>query len=327
MKLKDIVYRIPLTRYVLFSLEFIRRKKNELKITPHLCGTGKEIYPKDIYIIRWNNPSAGLFAYILNIMGEIWYAEQKGYVPVVDMQSQLNTYLTDAQVGYNNAWNFYFEDVGGIGINECGKYKNVYISNGMGMPYSPCPSVGWMNSKKEICLWQEMAKKYLVLKPEVKRFCEQEYKAMIADGERVLGVKCRGTDYNPISAKGHPIQPSVDQVIKRADKIMAKYNCDKIYLSTEDKQIVQRFKKHYGRKLVVSTSFRVDYDIHTEACVSSYSTNRDNDKYLQGLEYLRDEYVLSKCNCLIGGINGGTAGALLMGKGFEYTYFWYLGRY
>ena len=79
--------------------------------------------------------------------------------------------------------------------------------------------------------------------------------------------------------------------------------------------------------LLISESCRVDYDINKQSCVSLYSTGRKDDKYIQGMEYLRDIYLLSKCQCLIGGINGGSAGALIMGNNYEYSYFWYKGRY
>lgn len=327
MNIKDVLYKIPVMRRLLFSIIISKRKKIELQLAPVLCGKGENIYHKDIYIIRWNNPSAGLFAYVLNIMGEIWYAQERGYVPVVDMQSEQNTYLYKELVGKENAWNYFFNSIGEISLDECKKYRNVYVGYGKGQLYSPCPSVGWMTSKKEITHWQNMAQKYLSFTPKAMEYCMNSFSTMISDSDRVLGVKCRGTDYNSVSAKGHPIQPSVDKVITKADKIMHKFGCNKLYLSTEDKTIIEVFREHYGDKLIVSSSHRVDYDMNLETCVSLYSTGRENDKYLQGLEYIRDVYILSKCTCLIGGINGGSAAALMMGRNFEYTYFWYLGRY
>lgn len=327
MNFKDYAYMCPISRNIIFGIVDVKRKEYEKKLQPVKIGRGELRYKKDIYLIRWNNPEAGLFAYVLNILGELWYAELHGYEPVIDMQTNKNTYLEENQVGKTNAWEFYFQQAGNLTVDDCARYENVYVGTGKGMPFSPCPSVGWMNHHRKIRMWQEFAKKYLHLKADVLAYCEQDARRMFDINDVVVGVKCRGTDYNPESAKGHPIQPKVDQVIQKTHWVMKKYGCNKVYLSTEDKKIVEVFKKEFGEKLLVSESFRVNYDISQESCVSLYSTNRDNDKFLQGLEYVRDIYLLTKCTCLIGGINGGSAAALIMGEKYKYTNFWYLGRY
>ena len=327
MNLKDCLYKCSISRDVIFYMADRKRITYEKGLAPKKCVGGTLHNKKDIYLIRWTNPAAGLFAYVLNILGELWYAELKGFQPVVDMQTVKNTYLEDSYVGKVNAWNYYFEPVSPLTVAESLEYENTYVSGENGLPYSPCPSVGWMLNKKKIAQWQRFTHKYLKLNKSAFEYCDRDYQSLINPEDRVLGIKCRGTDYNPISAKGHPIQPPVDLPIKKALQVMKKYKCNKVYLSTEDKNVIEVFKKEFVDKLLVSTSVRVEYNINEKACVSSYSTNREKDKYLQGLEYLRDTYILSKCNCLIGGINGGSAAALVMGSDFEYTYFWYGGRY
>ena len=327
MTIKDALSRFPLARRIAFSLRDRKNIKAEMAYCPQKLGTGKEQYPKDIYLIRWVNPEAGLFAYVLNIMGEIWYAKKKGMVPVVDMMSQKNTYLSEEEVGKVNVWNYYFESVSELSVEDCAKYENVFVSGPKGQLFSPCPSVGWMKTKKAIRMWQTFAKENLKLNDAALNVCERDYHAMIEKGDRILGVKARGTDYTHTAPKGHPIQPDVNVIIRKAKKLMQKHGYNKVYLSTEDRAIVEAFRREFGDALLVSESARVDYDPKVMECVSLYSTGRENDRYLQGLEYLRDEYILSKANALIGGINGGSAAALMMGENFEHTYFWYLGRY
>ncbi len=41
-------------------------------------------------------------------------------------------------------------------------------------------------------------------------------------------------------------------------------------------------------RLLVSARVRVEYNLNEKAFMSSYSTNRENDKYIQGLEYRKD---------------------------------------
>ena len=57
------------------------------------------------------------------------------------------------------------------------------------------------------------------------------------------------------------------------------------------------------------------------------SFGRKNDKYLRGREYLINILLLSECDCLVAGSAGGTYGALLIGKEYEYQYIYDLGVY
>ena len=107
-------------------------------------------------------------------------------------------------------------------------------------------------------MWRRLAAESLVLNNEAMRFCDEDYRSMILKEDRVLGVKCRGTDYNSKSAKGHPVQPEIERVIEKAQFVMKKYDLNKLYLSSEDKNIVMKFKKVFGNKLLYSTSIRVE---------------------------------------------------------------------
>ena len=48
---------------------------------------------------------------------------------------------------------------------------------------------------------------------------------------------------------------------------------------------------------------------------------------MMGKKYLLSILILSECDCLVAGSAGGTHGALLMGKEYDYQYIFDLGVY
>lgn len=280
---------------------------------------------KIIYIITRDAVNVGMMSYITVIMGHIDYAIKKGYYPVVDMKNYKNTYLEDNKVGVENSWEYYFEQPTIITLDEAYQSKNVIISSAV--------PINWPNDKREIIVykkmirekWIKIAREYIRPNKDIIELVNEQKKKLWDDEEKVLGVKLRGTDYFALKPKGHSRQPSVETAIGKIKKVMYEQGCKKIFLSTEDKYILERFRKEFEGCLIFYEQFMYDYDrIHY---ISDMKGARKNDAYLQGLEYLTSLLLLDKCNCFIGGRNGGTIGVLLFENKFTYEYVWNLGYY
>lgn len=71
------------------------------------------------------------------------------------------------------------------------------------------------------------------------------------------------------------------------------------------------------------------YDHDTKGqYLASIRTNRKNDKYLKGLEYLANIYLLTKCDSIITPIVGGGLGAIrINGNKYHHKYIFDLGEY
>lgn len=163
-------------------------------------------------------------------------------------------------------------------------------------------------------------------------YFENEYNALIA-GKRVLGVLSRGTDYVATQPKGHPIQPSVEQLIEKTREQMNLLHCDAIYLATEEYAVVQKFKDAFPGKIITNKRKYFDeyYSIHnncSSALISAVDTGRENDNYWKSIEYLSSINLLSKCCGLVAGCCGGSRAALYLNNGkYEYSYLFQLGMY
>ena len=151
---------------------------------------------------------------------------------------------------------------------------------------------------------------------------ESKYKEMFAQNDRVLGVLARGTDYLKIKPVNHPIQPTLDQLISKLNVVLEEQKCNKIFLATEDKTIVDKLRGEYGEKLVLNDCEYVDYK---DGFLSDI--NLGDRKLKSNVDYLTNIYILSKCNCIVAGRTSGTVTAAVFSKGWEYSYFFDLGYY
>ncbi|MBQ6971073.1 MAG: hypothetical protein IJP86_01815 [Synergistaceae bacterium] len=82
------------------------------------------IFPrkKKTLILTKDASNGGLFAVFRYFLGGIAYADRKGMTPVIDMKNTLNAYLYEHEVGRVNSWEYYFEQPGGILLEEAANY-------------------------------------------------------------------------------------------------------------------------------------------------------------------------------------------------------------
>ena len=177
---------------------------------------------------------------------------------------------------------------------------------------------------EEYQMWRRLFQKYFHVKKEILEEAEELRKEMF-HGERVLGVLCRGTDYTNTRPKDHPIQPEAADVIDKVNEVLEKQKCEYIYLATEDYDIHSAFEKQYGSRLRSMKTRR--YHNTGNENINDISARGEKNRYLLGKDYLITILLLADCDCLVAGSAGGTYGALLMGKEYEYQYIFDLGTY
>lgn len=173
--------------------------------------------------------------------------------------------------------------------------------------------------------WEQIYKRNIRFQEPVYNYICTEYESILKNKKRVLGVLARGTDYVQSKPYNHPVQPSIEAILDKCEEI--KESWDYIYLATEEQAIEKKFREKYGDQILINKRQYYDgnyqnkwlYDVHLE---------RKNDAFLRGLEYLSSINLLSKCNCLIAGLCGGTQAALIMNDNYyDYVYLFDLGNY
>ena len=278
---------------------------------------------KKYMIIRRNGNHLGLFSYVITNMGAINYALKNNMIPIIDMMNVQNMYLEEKDVSKKNAWEFYFEQpcnigLGDVNIDDCLISEKVFRNR-------PSDSMRFFMNKKKNNYWKELSCKYLRLKPEVKRIIDNYQKQYFKSKDKIVGVLCRGTDYINLKPFRHPVQPSISEMFNKIDEVIKNYKCNKVFLATEDEQVLNQFKQKYKNKLIYHNQQRYS---HTQKEFLAYvSSERENDRFLRGLEYLTSIVLLSRCNCFVGGVTSGTVGVELFNPQYEYKYFFNEGRY
>lgn len=306
------------------KVSFINEPYTKWKWRERKVSYGNENPEKTFFVIRRASCKVGLFSSVMTNMGLVDYAVKKGYIPVIDMQNASNTYLEPEQVGKMNAWDFYFNQPMGYGLEDIAASKNIILSNGLITKKNDYPDMRIVDDEKLLLRWREVFGKYFSINDALFEEFRTEKQKLFGEN-RVLGVLARGTDYINLKPKNHPIQPTAIQIAGKAAEVMEQYQCTYIFLATEDQSIFHAVKEQFGDKLLAMETTR--YTTSGSQNINDMCSGREADRYLKGKEYLLSVWLLSQCNCLVAGNVGGTHGALLMSPGYEYSYVFDLGLY
>ncbi len=281
------------------------------------------------YIIRRIADTTGLLTRYRMIMGHVRYALSKGWIPVVDMQNYPNPNLDPEKVEKENAWEYYFEQPLRIGLEQAYNGENVILSDADCVKPYPAHSLKMLEKRSDaLTEWRMLVKLGMFrVKPELMQEVTATWQNLFSREDRVLGVILRGTDYVARKIKGRPIPPPVDFAKSIVNEKLKEWQCNKFFLATEDKKIVDSFQATFGYRCVTSDRAYVEYNSVKDKWVSICRIERENDYYLQGKEYLTQILLASMCNSLVATRSSGTTAALFMNENFEHTYIFNLSRY
>lgn len=254
------------------------------------------------------------------------YAEKRGWIPVVDMKNFPTMYHTEETLGKENIWDWYYEQPGGVSLEEAQKSRrcvlsnsNPYFHNWLRFPY-----FGISANRARM---QRVYQKYIRIKPDLlaKMDAECSGAALIRDGKRILGAVCRGTDFIATHPSEHAIPPSVGEEIHICREELRTHNCDALYLATEDQDILDAFINAFGDTLIYENAHR--FRAQPDVWLHKYKVDPELTPYLRGYEYLLTLTMLSKCDCLIGVPCTALNYAYLRRPDREYFHAWECGTY
>ncbi|MCL1972081.1 MAG: hypothetical protein FWG57_03725 [Endomicrobia bacterium] len=302
-------------RYRLQNIVFDKQKN---------VSFGEEYPDKTFYVIREKVGTIdGLGTIMCNVSEHIAYAKEKGYIPVIEDKKIDNSW----EIKYSQ----YFEQPEGYGTKDISKAKNVILSKRMtpSREFSLLPDICIAQNKERLEYFRGIFKRYIHFNKETENYLNADFNRIVSGKKNILGCLVRGTDYTINKPSGHHIQPEIEDAADKADKVMQSYNCSFIYLATESEKVYELFKRRFNSKLLVNGQKRYSAGDTGKKFrfISEISSRRVNDRYLTNLEYMSSINILSKCDCFVGGLTNGTAGAYLMSCGFKYDYVFDLGVY
>lgn len=310
-RLKEELKKLKLLHKAVTCIKWHERKVSYGKDNPDIC----------FYVIRRHDMHAGLFSFMTSNLGAVKTAVESGYVPVIDMMNSANSMMSAEEIGKRNAWDDFFQQPCGYNMEDVYNSRNVIL--GKIYPPDRYPDFSMLSNGSELRLWQSYAKKYIRILPEhlvmINDYFRNEF-----NGKKVLGVLCRGTDYVAMKPSGHPIQPDPETVIQKCREVMRDFDCQYLYMATEDERLWEMFRREFGE--LVHTYQKLHLSSDRNDYIADVA-NQMESPYERSREYLISIGILAKCNCLVAGAANGSYGALLMTEGYEYQYIFQLGQY
>lgn len=274
-------------------------------------------------VIRRQGNNIGLFSFFITVLGGMHYCYSNDLIPIVDLRTGDNQYKRDAN---DNAWDIFFEQPEGIGLEEIENWNDVQIVDCEQLHIRPCLNMDFFTNKVVIQYWRGFVRKHIRLSKKTQIFVEQFIEQYILPykDEKILGVLARGTDYVDLKPAGHPVQPTFDELREKIGEFLLKYHCSKIFVVTEDKRISDQFLECYGDLVILPKAIRY------EAVSGKYLSEikKTEEKLTESAWiYLAAIIGLSQCKYLVAGRTSGTVAATILGGEYEDAFFFNLGRY
>ena len=180
--------------------------------------------------------------------------------------------------------------------------------------------------------WHAMDHKYMKLQPKLEMQFSEEFLSLIGDF-RTIGVEIREgysilhkLNYELID--NHPAQPEMEQFIEDIRTCMRRWNCDRVFVSTESQQTIERLQEAFGEKLIFTERKRKNYALDTPAALREEELRyyKQLSREQVNIDYLKEIYMLSRCTCLLAGrSNSVLAAALWNGGQYEHYSIYDLG--
>lgn len=262
------------------------------------------------YIIIRSEGGAGFFSNYMWVLGHIVLARKLGYIPVVDMKNYPTLYSEDAAVdGIDNAWNYYFENIDGVTLDEAyrsGKYvigRDKYLDK---YAEKYCTPIYRFPTDKMIRYYGPVIDRDIRIREDLKSEFDAAWRKQAEPSDQVLGIHIRGTDMK--NNLGHPMPASVRDYLKQTYRILSEHTeITKIFLATDENNVKETYEREFGHSkwtLFMNEAFRV-WDNGEARKVGVHETKvehpREHHKYLMGKEVLQDAWFLNKCDYLICG--------------------------
>lgn len=274
-----------------------------------------DLYPElTFYVIRRRPPGWGFFANLLYVVQGLIYAEDHGYIPVVDMENYWIAELSSLKKinGTHNAWEYFFNQTSEYTLEQVYRSKNVILSNGM----SILGRDHWLDlrpptlfSRLDLLKYTgQILSNYIDINTTTKEYLQNTKRDLSWNSEDTLGVFLRGTSY--IHYTPHEgVNPSLDFFVRKIKTIMSETHLNKIYIMTENFQIYGQLCRELSSYSIVP-SIRYPKNLNVGKWKAQEKLTYDNG-ILMGYEKTRDyvieAYLLSECKNFIGTVSNASA--------------------
>ena len=245
--------------------------------------------------------NAGFFALVRRVLDALYFCDCFSLEPFITFSND-SLYYDVSMPQDRNVFDYYFEQ-------PCFSDSNIFKTKRTVVKYA------WRNrlkaealnkgdayqvSEEYIVQMARIMKKYLHFNKETQKLIDEQLKLREVNQE-VLGVHIRGTDYK-LNCRNHPRYIPPEAYYGYIDSALKEYGFKKIYIATDDEEILQQFLKRYGGEKVIfsqnNTRSSGTCGVHTAA-----GPKREHHKYLLGIEVICDMCTLAACGGILSGLS------------------------
>lgn len=281
-------------------------------------------------VIGRNETAAGIFSDYLVFLGEIEFAVVRGYSPIIDLQNYPRFCTQDKDKYYKeNSWEYFFEQPCGLGLDDIANLKGhiVYAPADFGKKVFHGMKLHrvWRENPQLFNYWREIAQRYIRLRADVLKECETELHTIFEQRTgKIVGVAIREGYYLGQMKQGwagggcdeHKV--TVRQFIEETKKSLEQdEEITGIFVSCEFQDTIQKFQRNFPDKKIYfvkkerfATSRRYPYDPKEREIYFDKRNKRDI-----AINYIKEIYILSKCDSYIYNECSGSVAVLLLKKG------------
>lgn len=282
-------YRLPLTGV---SEERIRNL--------HVYQLGNENIGKVILYLQNDSGYGGFCAIWLYFLNRLAFSEKMGFVHCINWVKSENYKEKHLVWGTGNIFEYYFLQPYGIEPESALRsYAVVFDENTDDLGFNDAFHAGgvqdYTETDKDIEDFSLLQQKYIHLRPEVNKMVQQDMNRLLGQ-EKTIGIHARGTDYK-IGYKNHPSFVSAEQYIIASKQLLKETGATKIFLATDDEEILSKFKDTFGEENLLYYQDVIRSKGNRWNC--SVNSHQENGIWRLGYEIIRDVYTLSSCSSLI----------------------------
>lgn len=278
-------------------------KKKENIFQPKKICYGIANKDKIFYFIEEDCLDAGFFAMYRWWLEYLYFADVCGYTPVICATHGFLYKEKEAVNNTKNPFEYYFIQPSGIGVQEARHSRQVILSDKKHREMVELILTGKIGNYKYnsqyLYLMARIVKRYIKFNHYTQDYIDEGLEKIKFAQEKMLGVHIRGTDFRAMY-DNHPVYITEDECFIEIDKLLEKNEYSKVFLATDDERILNKFISRYKSRLCFYDD--VERNDQNESVAFKHNT-RGRNKYLLGLEVIRDMYTLSMCTGLVAGIS------------------------
>lgn len=256
-------------------------------------------YRKPMYAVMIGNSINGFFAFFREVIDELYLADKMGWEMYIEYSLDIPYAEGKGVNGRQNPFEYYFTQPFNVGKDEASK-RSIQIQ--YERSHALCAETVKNNSiyyptDEYIKRMAPIVRKYIHLQPDIEKRLRNDMENLNFTNEKVLGIHYRGTDYKR-EYRNHPVRVTEEEYFVEIDKVLASEHYSKMFIATDDKQSLLKFREKYGDALIC---YENTVRSSGQNSVIFSENLRDKHHFELGYDVLRDALTLAECDGFVGG--------------------------